>query len=206
VIPPHQVALLAQIPTGNLGGEVLESEFDTGKHVTWVVFRAMPINNDALSHLKALSHLTSLCIDESNVTDAGLDHLKDMTQLEVLDIWDTNITDAGLSRLVHLTNLKGLTLHNTLITDDGLEPLKTMTSLRVLGLSGSGITRKGIERLQTALPGTVIVSGSGSDLNSEAPIAKKGSFILQLGIGLLGVSAFVLCVWLRRRRRKPNLT
>ena len=77
------------------------------------------------------------------ITDAGLEHLKGLTNLEVLGLDDANITDAGLRRLKGLTNLKWLYLDDTKITNAGLKHLEGLHNLRLLYLDDTKRHRRG---------------------------------------------------------------
>ena len=57
------------------------------------------ITDAGLVHLKDLTNLQRLYLDQTQVTDAGLVHLKGLTTLTVLDIKNTPITDAGVAEL-----------------------------------------------------------------------------------------------------------
>jgi hypothetical protein len=43
--------------------------------------------------------VTSLCLNETKVTEAGLKELKGLTNLQYLDLRDTQVTEAGLKEL-----------------------------------------------------------------------------------------------------------
>ena len=50
-------------------------------------------------HLKGLTKLQELHLNETKVTDAGLAHLKDLTNLQTLNLRFTQVTDAGLAAM-----------------------------------------------------------------------------------------------------------
>jgi Leucine-rich repeat (LRR) protein len=50
-------------------------------------------------HLKGLTNLETLLLDNTNITDAGLVHLKGLTNLQTLSFIGTKITDAGFAEL-----------------------------------------------------------------------------------------------------------
>ena len=51
-------------------------------------------------------------------------HLKALTKLKRLDLENTQVTDAGLVHLKGMTNLKRLYLDNTQVTDEGVKKLQ----------------------------------------------------------------------------------
>jgi hypothetical protein len=83
-------------------------------------------------------------------------HLKGMTKLEYLSLNDTQISDSGLAHLERLTKLRVLWLSNTQISDNGLTHLKEMAQLETLWLDGTQATDEGIKNLQEALPDCMI--------------------------------------------------
>ena len=52
-----------------------------------------------LFHLKGLTKLDQLILDDTKVTDAGLAHLKELTKLRYLSLSNTKVTDAGVKQL-----------------------------------------------------------------------------------------------------------
>ena len=95
-----------------------------------------------------MTSLTTLGLDDTQVTDAGLVHLKDLTSLTTLELGGPQITDAGLEHLKGMTSLTSLGLHGPQITGAGLVHLKGMTSLTTLALNGSLITGAGLVHLK----------------------------------------------------------
>jgi hypothetical protein len=93
-------------------------------------------------------------------TDGGLVHLKDLTNLKEIGLDDTQITDEELVHLEGLTKLEELYLGWTQITDAGLEHLKGLTKLKVLHLKGTQVTDEGVKKLREALPNCTISHGS----------------------------------------------
>ena len=71
------------------------------------------VTDAGLAHLKGLSQLKNLQLENTKVTDAGLAHLKELNQLLVLVLDDTNATDVGLEYLKGLTQLQELDLMDT---------------------------------------------------------------------------------------------
>ena len=71
-----------------------------------------------------LLHAVSVSFYYTQVGDAGLVHLKELTSLKELDLNDTQTTDAGLMHLKELTNLEVLLLYGTQVTYEGVEKLQ----------------------------------------------------------------------------------
>ena len=108
-----------------------------------------------LEHLKGLTNLTGLFLDNTEVTDADLKCLEGLTKLEYLSVRGTKVTGAGLENLTGLTNLKGLDLSYASVNDAGLEHLKGLANLESLDLSETNVTDaslryiKGLTNLET---------------------------------------------------------
>jgi len=93
----------------------------------------------------------------AHTTDAGLVHLKGLTTLEVLSLNDIKLTDAGLGQLGELTQLRKLSLDNTQVTDSGLAHLHGLTKLKRLSLRHTQTTDAGVAELKQALPDLTII-------------------------------------------------
>jgi hypothetical protein len=76
-----------------------------------------------------------------DVTDETLRHLRGLTELVSLDLNDTQITDAGLPLLSQLPKLETLRLRGTKITDNGFrEFLAGKPTLREVDLRGTQVS------------------------------------------------------------------
>jgi hypothetical protein len=60
-------------------------------------------------HLKGLTKLQDVYLENTQVTGAGLEYLKGLTQLQTLDMKSTQMTDIGLEHLEGLTRLQSCT-------------------------------------------------------------------------------------------------
>ncbi len=141
---------LAQAIAGikELGGSVIVDK-DTVLAVSFSAFRARAKLTDGdLEHLKGLTKLQMLTLNNTKVTDAGLVHLKDLTMLKSLKLRGTKVTDTGLVHLKGMTKLEVLDLGRTEITDAGLVYLKGLTKLEFLNLSLLNITDAGLVHLK----------------------------------------------------------
>lgn len=59
------------------------------------------ITDAGLAHLKALTSLETLRLDNTQITDEGLEHLKGLTSLKYLNLQGTKVTPAGITELKH---------------------------------------------------------------------------------------------------------
>jgi len=125
------------------------------------------VSDAGLEHLKELTSLTTLGLSGTRVSDAGLKHLKELTRLDQLFLTDTRVSDAGLEHLKELTKLRRLDLAGTRVSDAGLVHLKELTSLERLTLSGTKVSDAGLEHLKQLTNLTLLnlsetqVSGAG---------------------------------------------
>lgn len=90
----------------------------------------------------------------SDVNDQTLEHLRSMTRLRELDLNDTQVTDAGLAVLAALPRLETLRLRNTRITDEGFQKnLAEKESLMELDLQGTQVASKTVRAWKAARDG-----------------------------------------------------
>jgi Leucine-rich repeat (LRR) protein len=135
-----------------LGGKVERDDKDPEKPVVVVNLGITEVKDAELEHLKGLSKLRRLTLNDTPITDAGLDHIKDLTSLQKLYLVDTKISDAGLERLKGLKGLQILSLAGTQVSDAGLEHLKELKELKEVFLYGTKVTDDGVKPLKEALP------------------------------------------------------
>jgi Leucine-rich repeat (LRR) protein len=94
------------------------------------------VPSEDFRHLSRLTHLESLSMIGSSVTDSALSNLAELKRLKSLSLTNTSIGDAGLRYLSGLIELETLQLDHTKISDAGLMhlvPLKKCKKLTVVG-------------------------------------------------------------------------
>ena len=106
------------------------------------------ITDAGLAHLKGLTLLETLRLENRQIGDAGLAHLGGLTSLKTLYLGGTQVTDSGLAHVKNLTELESLCVHKTEITDAGLEHLKDLTGLVYLCVHHTNVSNQGLEYLQ----------------------------------------------------------
>ena len=79
-------------------------------------------------------------------------HLRRLSKITGLHLQNTRITDRGLEPLMGMSNIVSLNLEGTAISDRGLDTLETIRSLRHLILTGTRVSDDGILALKQALP------------------------------------------------------
>lgn len=125
------------------------------------------VGDDGLASLQALSQLRDLYLRSTRITDQGLEHLRGLKSLEGVILDGTEVSDAGLPYLQELPRLERLYLQSTAITDNGLQSVSRMTELRVLYLSRTKITDDGLRHLQH-LPRLEILGLDATPITDEA--------------------------------------
>ncbi|MHC4544304.1 MAG: TlpA family protein disulfide reductase, partial [Planctomycetota bacterium] len=110
------------------------------------------VGDEGLAYLKGLTSLKVLYLADTQVTDAGLAHIGELTTLHKLCVGRTQVSDAGLEHLNGLTSLHDLCVGSTKVTDSGLEHLKALTKLQKLNLVGTKVSKAGIRELKRSLP------------------------------------------------------
>lgn len=84
---------------------------------------------------------------ESPISDKGLVHLKNLTEMRILHLNDTQITDAGVASLKNMKFLRELNVADTFLTDACLGQLKKLTALREIMVENTAITASGIRKV-----------------------------------------------------------
>jgi len=84
-------------------------------------------------------------------------HLRRLSEITGLHLQDTRITDAGLEPLKGMSNIRSMNLTGTAISDRGLDTLQTVSGMKLLIVSGTRVTEAGILALKRALPGLHVV-------------------------------------------------
>jgi len=128
--------------------------------------RTPQFTGPALARLKGLTHLQSLSLVGTEVTDAGLAYVKELTGLTSLHLSHTKISDAGLEHLKGLEKLSQLSLDKTHVAGPGLVHLKGLASLRQLALSGEKFSDAGLQHLG-ALTGLEKLTLSGPQITDD---------------------------------------
>ncbi len=138
-----------------------------------LILRGYMVNDKTTEVLKDWSKITSLNMNDTDISDASVDNLKGMKKLTTLGINDTNITGDALLKLPleqleslecnHIKNVKvlfprlragdrivHLSLIGDRITDEDLKLISQFKKLNTLSLLENHITDKGIEYLSNA--------------------------------------------------------
>jgi len=98
---------------------------DLKTSLVWLNLRGQDVTDAQLVHLKDLSGLTRLHLENTKITDKGLEQLKGLTNLEYLNLYgDPGVTDAGLVNLEGMKKLKNLYVWQTKVTEPGAAKLK----------------------------------------------------------------------------------
>lgn len=140
-----------------LGGKVEVDNNRPDEPVVGVNLKHTKFADASLEHLKGLTRLERLYLNETQVTDDGMIYIQGLTNIEVLDLHRTKVTDKALEYLKGFTRLRTLNLAGTEITNKGLEHLKGLSLLQRLDLSDTKVTNAGIDDLQKALPKVKII-------------------------------------------------
>lgn len=109
------------------------------------------ITDDGLAGVAKLATLQLLNLwGNKAVSDAGLAHLKNLTNLETLNLQDTGVTGPGLAHLAKCGKLEQLNLGKAPVTDAGIDNLPALPKLTHLWLGKTKITPAKLEKLKQA--------------------------------------------------------
>lgn len=114
------------------------------------------LSDEDLVHLKGLTSLERLFLEDTQVSDAGLVHLSGLRNLKYLSLDKTMVTGPGLAHLKELPNLANLYLCYTEVTDEGLEGIRGWTANTTIYLHGTEVSEAGFRKLQASLPNCTI--------------------------------------------------
>jgi hypothetical protein len=128
-------------------------------HIVSINLGATGITDENVKRLAKLRHLQSLGIWRTRTSDAVLAAVAHLKELETLDISQTDVTDDGLKQLSRLadTNIRALVVGGDRITDRGLEHLKGLSKLTMLCVVGDHFSAPAKKGLEQSLPDTTVI-------------------------------------------------
>lgn len=91
-----------------------------GGHVGWLPQSGLA-SLPSLLGIHAFATVTLVNLSNTQDADAALQHLKGLSQLQTLYLEDTNVTDHGLETLEALRELKDVYLFSTKVTPNGVK-------------------------------------------------------------------------------------
>lgn len=139
-----EVLRVGAIPIGEVGVKHLAAL----RKLTSLTLQNADLTDAALAHVARLSDLRELRLRENRrLTDAGPKALSGLTKLEKIDLGLTGIGDAGLMHLEGLTNLVVVDIGYTKVTDAGLAAFVGMRQLKELHAGGTAIRGPGLKHL-----------------------------------------------------------
>lgn len=147
-------ALLAALATSvdlaaALRATALRARIDSNGQPVILDFHGRHLTDDGLGRLKDQVKLEQLFLgQQAAITDIGLEHLKGLTVLKRLSLEDTSIGDSNLEALSGLKTLQHLNLSGTQVSSVGLEQIKALTALVELKLSSTAVTDAGLAQLK----------------------------------------------------------
>ena len=94
------------------------------------------------------SHITSILIDSSDVSEKGLSPLTSMENLIQLRI-RSRLTDAAIPFIINMKSLQFLNLPQADFTDDGILALSAHPNIELLRIGGKRLSNKSLESIAT---------------------------------------------------------
>jgi Leucine-rich repeat (LRR) protein len=164
--PPAGKEVLAAIQRiKDLGGSV---EFGKDKRtVKEISLKHSKVTDEDLAFLSLFPDLSSLQLDDTDVTGKGLAHVAKAKNLTWLTCCRTKIKNDDLKLLPLLPKLRTFWVADTSIGDEGLKHLSECKSLENVTVGDSAVTDKGIKYL-LALPNLKSLSASYTGLTDKA--------------------------------------
>jgi len=174
-VPESEVKLAESLKT--LGAKLKQ---DQAGYVIEVDFRGTKIDDAALKEIAGLSHLRSLLLNETPITDAAFESVGKVTTLENLDLRNCSLNNKAISYLTGLSKLKALRLSgNSDIDDDAMADINQLTNLKALMLdflwvSGDGLSQlKDLNKLEELYLAKTLVDDDGLATLTQFPKLKK---------------------------------
>lgn len=93
------------------------------EQLVWLKAGNQPVSDLQLSKVSALTSLTRLALEHTEITDQGVVGLKSMTTLQHLNLNYTKVTAAGVMALTALKNLQSVYLYGTNIKPEEMAEL-----------------------------------------------------------------------------------
>ncbi len=148
----HGCAVTIRLRSGTVKSFVRRVELlpDQEFRITEMIFsEPQHLTQDSLNHLKELSALKVLKLNDCTLDENAMEPIKNLTTLIKLDLRNTGLTDKGLSCVSQLKNLESISLHlNPKLTDDGLQALNPLHALEAVNLAKLNTSDKGLIFIQ----------------------------------------------------------
>ncbi|MBI4578990.1 MAG: hypothetical protein HY718_04765 [Planctomycetes bacterium] len=162
-VPPADPAALAALRENLVHCEVVAE----GSHRLWVDFAAIARSTDDALAARLieplLPQLDTLALARSAVGDKVVGLLARATHLRSLDLRGTKVTDAGLAAIAGLPELHDLALGRTHLTDAAAEHLAAMPALERVYIWSAGLSPQAVAKLRERRPGLHVDAGDAGD-------------------------------------------
>ena len=124
------------------------AKVDKAGRITAVDLRSSWVTDSDMQLLAQLSHLSSLDLSMTRITDRGLQQLKSAPAITELNLYYAEqITDEGLAAIKGWKHLKKLNVRGTRMTDATLEHAASVPTLEVLDVGYAQVTDVGLDHL-----------------------------------------------------------
>jgi hypothetical protein len=134
---------------------------ENGKGVQVIAPADPPTNDEELEKLLPIaSHVISLDLTNSKITDLGINIVQKLSNLQKLNLeGSTEISHVGVAKLKSLEKLEHLNVINVKMADDIVSSLLEFQSLREVYLFKSGISEEAVRKLKTDRPEMFVNAG-----------------------------------------------
>ncbi len=140
--------------------------------VTEVNLRGAKINDELLQHLKGLKKVSSLLLNDSDITDDQLKIVGEVETLRNLDLRGCKISNDGMANITGLKNLAALKLTGKgslcTVDDDGMSSVAQLTSLRSVALDSLWVSGDGLQQLSPLTKLEELYIGGDDNLMDDA--------------------------------------
>ena len=126
--------------------------------------RGRELTDEDLVHVSKLKQVEYLNLGRTQIRGPGLRHLKTLSKLRRLHLEQTAVDDAGIAQLAGMHSLEYLNVFGTQVTDRSLQVLAQLPELQQVYVWQTAVTAEGVAALQKRRPQMKIIRGT--DLSS----------------------------------------
>ncbi|MBK9144728.1 MAG: protein kinase [Candidatus Melainabacteria bacterium] len=131
------------------------------------------IHGEGLVYLRGLPHLRSLKLSGLEISDTGYKNLAALTGLTWLDLQSSNLDDERVDALLALKNLNAINMGFNSITDRAIDKIARLERLRELRIENCpGVSQKAVDRLLRKHPDCEVIYST----TEQAPVVDSLGF------------------------------
>lgn len=172
---------LSGTPITDHGLEIIVQNINNKGYFYYLYLHGTKVTNKGLRHLKWLTGLLDVRLDQTRITDDGLRYFADVPSLRTIGLVGVGVSDVGLAELKTLPKLAELHLQGTLVTDHGLIQLQDTPKLALIIADSTRVTDAGITEFHKTKPDCAVDNGHAKGLAIRDEDRFIAEWVLRLG-------------------------